>query len=138
MGLSQDTAGHPFPCAVPLPHPSTSDVLMPDPTHPCRLIYPSGLIKAFSKQSQLDPEVSPTSTENSIFSLITFSSELSISLLSFIANFLKKLFLSFHFLVSCHLRTSCHNPFSAWTTAVASSMSPCFLTPPSYTLEPLE
>lgn len=75
MGLSQDTAGHPFPCAVPLPHPSTSDVLMPDPTHPCRLIYPSGLIKAFSKQSQLDPEVSPTSTENSIFSLITFSSE---------------------------------------------------------------
>ena len=71
MGLSQDTAGHPFPCAVPLPHPSTSDVLMPDPTHPHRLIYPSGLIKAFSKQSQLDPEVSSTSAKNSIFSLIT-------------------------------------------------------------------
>lgn len=44
---------------------------MPDPTHPHRLIYPSGLIKAFSKQSQLDPEVSSTSAKNSIFSLIT-------------------------------------------------------------------
>lgn len=55
---SHDTAGYPFPPAAPPPDSFIFEVLTPGPVHtPQRLIYPSGLIKASSKQRQLDPSV---------------------------------------------------------------------------------
>lgn len=46
---------YPFPPAAP-PDSPLSQVLTPGHAHALqRLIYPSGLLKAFSKQRQLDP-----------------------------------------------------------------------------------
>lgn len=62
--------------AAPLDR-SIYDVLTPGHIHaPWRLISPSDLIKDFPNKGSLFPKLlSPTSHENSIFSLITFSRE---------------------------------------------------------------